>query len=167
MQLGIPQITEFCEDYLAIPLKINSLSEYDVIDFCVGKYNTLFLINKNLNDNLDKLNTTGVVYGCGLNKNFELGTKNKEIRIPLQIIDNYKIKTLSCGNNFSLLSDVENYLYLLTTKFDKLQFEQFNTSTTENLYINTWFREKRLNIRSITSENKKVAFLVDNLINIV
>jgi len=163
LQLGIPQITEYCEDYLSVPTKISNLSDYDVIDFAVGKYNTLYLVNKIFNESIYKLNTSGEVYGCGLNKNFELGTSEKEKSLPVKIIENNQIKAISCGNNFSMLADVTNNLYLLTSKLDKLQFDNFNLIGTENVYLNTWFRDKEFNILSIIAEDKKVAFLVNKI----
>ncbi len=163
LQLGIPQITEYCDDYLSVPMKVTHLCHYDVIDFAVGKNNTLFLVNKSLIESISELNTTGEVYGCGLNKNFELGTSEKEISQPVKIIENNQIKTISCGNNFSLLADVKNNLYLLTSKLEKLQYEDFNLINTENVYLNTWFKDKEFDILSIIAEDKKVAFLVNKI----
>ena len=158
MQLGIPDLDT---DYLAIPLKIKFFNEFDVINFCVGKYNSLFIVCKDSFDHISKMPEFGMAFGCGLNKNYELGSSMKNILNPIKLIENDNIKAISCGTNFSLLADNDNNLYLLTSKNGKLELEGYDKKYKENIFLNTKFSEAKINVKSIIAEKRKVSFITN------
>ena len=158
-QLGIPELEL---NYLSVPLKIKFFTEFDVIDFCIGKFNSLFLVSKKLSNDLSKMNCFGEAYGCGLNKYCELGCKVENVFIPIKIIKNNSIRAISCGTNFSLLADYDYILFLLTSKKDNLEFDCFDNQLEENVYMSKIFTEDNKTIKSILAEKKKVSIMTDN-----
>jgi hypothetical protein len=157
----MPEILRYRKRYLTSPKKLDFFKEFDVVDFSCGKFHSLFIANQTFTQNIQELGTFGTVYGCGINKNSQLGCNKKEIKALIKVMENKNIKFVSCGLNFSIIANTSNLLYLLTDSGENLGFTSFDTQISENVFTCDWFSSRNLNIKSIISSSKRAIFVIE------